>query len=72
MRELNWLFDPRNLEEARTDLAPWLTPWSAKYPKLTVWVEETLAFYSLPLKHHKHLKSTNMLERFIREIKRRT
>ena len=25
-----------------------------------------------PLSHHKHLKSTNMLERFNQEIKRRT
>ena len=32
----------------------------------------TVAFYRLPLAHHKHLKSTNMLERFNEEIKRRT
>ena len=35
-------------------------------------VEETLTFYRLPRQHHKHLKSTNMLERFNQEIKRRT
>ena len=29
-------------------------------------------FYSLPRQHHKHLKSTNMLERLNEEIKRRT
>ena len=34
--------------------------------------EETLAFYRLPRQHHKHLKSTNMLERYNQEIKRRT
>ena len=33
---------------------------------------ETLNFYSLPRQHHKHLKSTNMLERLNEEIKRRT
>jgi|GEM_PF-1223745 len=47
-----------------------------KYPKLCEWVKEnigeTLTFYRLPLPHHKHLKSTNMLERFNEEIKRRT
>jgi transposase-like protein len=32
---------------------------------------ETLTFYQLPLQHHKHLKSTNMLERFNKEIKGR-
>ena len=46
------------------------------YPKLTDRVEvhigETLAFYRLPRRHHKHLKSTNLLERLNEEIKRRT
>ena len=31
-----------------------------------------LSFYRLPRQHHKHLKSTNMLERLNEEIKRRT
>jgi len=26
-------------------------------------IEETLTYYRLPLAHHKHMKSTNMLER---------
>ena len=50
--------------------------WQTRYPKLTDWVEEhigeTLTFYRLPRAHHKHLKSTNMLERLNEEIKRRT
>jgi hypothetical protein len=66
----------RDLIEARRDLAAWLTKWSGKYSKLTGWVEEnideTLTFYRLPRQHHKHLKSTNMLERLNEEIKRRT
>jgi transposase-like protein len=33
-------------------------------------IGETLTFYQLPQQHHKHLKSTNMLERFNEEIKR--
>ncbi|HEX7034446.1 MAG TPA: transposase, partial [Pseudomonadales bacterium] len=44
--------------------------------KLVDWVEshigETLSFYRLPRAHHKHLKSTNMLERLNEEIRRRT
>ena len=76
LQELRWLYDRRNLEEARSDLAAWLSRWQARYPKLTNWVEETIeetfAFYRLPLQHHKHLKSTNMLERVNQEIKRRT
>ena len=35
-------------------------------------IEETFTFYRLPLAHHKHLKSTNMLERLNQELKRRT
>jgi transposase-like protein len=31
-----------------------------------------LSFYRLPRQHHKHLKSTNMLERLNAEIRRRT
>jgi putative transposase len=76
LMELRWLYDRRNVEEARRDLAAWLAKWSARYPKLCLWVEEnieeTLSFYRLPRQHHKNLKSTNMLERIMEEIKRRT
>lgn len=76
LQELRWLYDRRNLEEVRGDLAAWLQKWQQKYPKLCNWVEdnieETLSFYKLPRQHHKHLKSTNMLERLNEEIKRRT
>ena len=76
LQELRWLYDRRNLAEARADLAQWLAKWQGKYPKLTDWaeetIEETFSFYRLPRRHHKHLKSTNMLERFNEEIRRRT
>src|SRR5436305_9764961 len=76
LQELRWLYDRRDLPEARRDLAAWLAKWSGRYPKLTGWVEEnideTLTFYRLPRQHHKHLKSTNMLERLNEEIRRRT
>jgi putative transposase len=76
LQELRWLYDRRDLEEARRDLACWLVKWGLKYPKLCDWVEqqieETLTFYRFPKEHHKHLKSTNLLERFNEEIRRRT
>ena len=76
LRELRWLYDRRDIAEARHDLAAWLGKWQAKYPKLCTWaednIEETLTFYKLPPQHHKHMKSTNMLERLNEEIKRRT
>ncbi len=58
---------PADDAEARGDLAAWILCWQEKYSKLCAWVEEnieeTFTFYRLPREHHKHLKSTNMLER---------
>jgi putative transposase len=76
LKELRWMYDRRDLAEVRRDLAQWLAKWQGKYAKLCAWVEdnieETLTYYRLPLAHHKHMKSTNMLERLNQEIKRRT
>jgi putative transposase len=76
LMELPWFYDRRELAEVRSNLAAWLAKWQGKYPKLCGWVEdnieETLTFYRLPLAHHKHMKSTNMLERLNQEIKCRT
>ena len=76
LQELRWFYDRRELSEVRQDLARWLAKWQGKYPKLCAWVEdnieETLTYYRLPRQHHKHMKSTNMLERLNQEIKRRT
>jgi putative transposase len=76
LQELRWLYDRRSVEEARHDLAAWIAKWAPRYQKLVAWVEETieetLTFYRLPRQHHKHLKSTNMLERLNEEIRRRT
>jgi putative transposase len=76
LTELRWLYDRRDATEARQHLAAWLERWQVKHPKLTTWVEaqieETFTFYRFPQTHHKHLKSTNLLERFHQELKRRS
>jgi putative transposase len=76
LTELRWIYDRRKLVEARSDLAAWLKRWQAKYPKLCDWaeenIEETFTVYRLPVGHHKHMRSTNLLERFNEEIRRRT
>jgi transposase-like protein len=76
LQELRWLYDRRDLAEAKADLAQWLAKWQGKYPRLTQWVEdtieETFTYFRLPMPHHKHMKSTNMLERLNEEIRRRT
>lgn len=76
LTELRWLSDRRDAAEARLHLRVWLERWVAKYPRLCAWVEdsieETWTFYRQPREPHKHLKSTNLLERLNQEIKRRT
>jgi putative transposase len=76
LQELRWIYDRRELAEVRRDIATWLARWHDKHSKLCDWVEEnieeTLTYYRLPQQHHKHMKSTNMLERFNQELKRRT
>ena len=76
LQELRWIYDRRDCAEAQQDLRNWIERWGPRYPKLVDWVEEnieqTLTFYSFPRAHHKHIKSTNMLERFNQELKRRS
>jgi putative transposase len=76
LQELRWLYDRRQLKEAKADIRAWIEKWQGRYPKLVSWVEdnieETLTYFRLPYPHHRNLKSTNMLERFNEEIKRRT
>jgi len=76
LQELRWIYDRRDLAEVRRDIAQWLGKWQSKYSRLCNWVEEhieeTLTYFHLPLPHHKHMKSTNMLERLNQELKRRT
>lgn len=71
--ELRWLYDRRDLREARGNPAAWLKKWRGKYTKLCDWVEEnleeSLTFYRLPHQQHEHMRSTNMLEWFNEEIK---
>ena len=70
------MYDRCDLGEVRRDLPAWLGKWGGKYSKLTGWVEEnikeTLTYFRLPLRHRKHMKSTNMLERLNEGIRRST
>jgi putative transposase len=76
LTELRWLYDLRDVGEARLHLQRWLAKWAGKYGKLCDWVEgnieETWTYYRQPVAHHKHVKSTNVLERLNQELKRRT
>ena len=53
-----------------------VTRWSTSHPAVAAWIEEgieaTLACFSLPESHRRRIRSTNGLERFNQELKRRT
>ncbi len=42
LQELRWLYDRRDLTEAKADLAAWLAKWSPRYPRLTSWAEDAI------------------------------
>ena len=50
--------------------------WSSSHPAIARWIEdgieETLACFSFPESHRRRIRSTNGLERFNQELKRRT
>lgn len=61
---------------AHDRLSLFIKDWSKSEPKLTAWAEENIpqgfAVFELPKAHRKHLRSTNPIERFNQELKRRS
>jgi transposase-like protein len=70
------LFTAADSDEASRRLADAVTQLQARLPKIAALLEEAeddvLAFYAFPVEHWPKLRSTNPLERFNREIGRRT
>ena len=68
--ELRWMYERRSLKETKADLAAWIKKWGERYPKLVEWVEEqhrgNIHVLCVPAAHHKHMKSSNMIERLNR------
>jgi transposase-like protein len=65
-----------SLDSARNRLHEAVDALTATHPRvaghLDMYGEEILAVYALPEQHRKRMRTTNMLERFNQEIKRRT
>ena len=76
--ELKLLWRCSGMKAARLDLRRWVERWGAEpgCDALVTWVEEnideTFSVYHLPRAHRKRTKSTNTLERYNEEIRRRT
>jgi len=64
------------LEAARSRLGELVEALAERYPAVAEWLEtageEALAVYALPASHRKRMRSTNLLERWHQELKRRT
>ena len=73
---LRKIFDSTDPHTAEQLLGATVTKYQKSAPKLAAWLEanvpEALTVFQLPAAHRKRLRTTNMLERQNREIKRRT
>jgi putative transposase len=74
--DLHGVFDAANAEAAQQELRRLVHKHERSTPKLAAWLEEnvpeSLTVFRLPPAHRQRLRTTNMLERLSREIKRRT
>lgn len=74
--EMRMVFESPDLKRAREVLGEVILRYEKHYPAVSTMLEESsddiLACFSLPEKHRKRMRTTNMLERFNQEIKRRT
>ena len=74
--DLRGIFNAPNRTMAETCLADTIQKYEKIAPRLASWMEhnvpEGLTFFSFPVSHQRRLRTTNMLERLNREIKRRT
>jgi transposase-like protein len=74
--DLRKIYDARDLADATEGIKRFAKIYQDSAPKLVQWVEENipdgLTVFSLPEGHRKRMRTTNMLERQNRELKRRT
>jgi transposase-like protein len=76
MSDLRGIFDSPDEPAARRQLDQVVEKYASKAPKLATWIEANLpegfTVYCLPAAHRQKMRTTNMLERLNRELKRRT
>lgn len=75
-RDIRDIFNALDRQEADRRLAECVTKYKKSAPRLSVWMEENipegLTVFALPPSHRVRMRTTNMLERVSKEIKRRT
>lgn len=74
--DLRSIFNARDLDGAQVLLSSAVAKYAKSAPRLSAWIEEAipegLTVFHLPEPHRRRLRTTNVLERLNREIKRRT
>ncbi len=74
--ELRLVWDAPNQMEAQRRLQGLVEKYQQSAPKLAAWLEENvpegMGVFALPAAHRRYLRTTNMLERVHKELKRRT
>jgi len=75
-RDIRNIFQAPKLEDAERMLRETVEKYRKIASRLAAWMEENIpegfTVFSIPYKHRKRLRTTNMLERLNKEIKRRT
>ena len=73
---LDDVLNAKDIQEAHSIGHGMIATYETSHPKLVRFLENNLAdvmtFLAFPKKHHKKIHSTNVLERFNKEVKRRT
>jgi putative transposase len=76
MDDLRAVFDAADQSSAQEQLQRVVRKYEKSAPKLATWMEEnvpeSLTVFRLPASHRRRLRTSNMLERLNRELKRRT
>lgn len=75
-KDIHGIFNAKDAHDAQNQLDQFFEKYKQTAPKLATWAEENipegLTVFQLPAKHQNRMRTTNMLERQNREIKRRT
>jgi transposase-like protein len=76
IRDMHSVFDAPTLTHARHRLTEVLDQWQPGHEELVIWIEENiescLAYFQFPPQWRLRLRTTNMLERYNQELKRRS
>lgn len=76
LREAAAMYQAPNLREATAQFRAWKTHWQPIAPKAVACLErdlpELLAFLACPAAHRVKIRTTNVIERAFREVRRRT